>query len=136
MNMRMKIEGLAALEKKLNALPAAASKKVMRGSLMSALAPMVKAAKEKVAVRSGALKKAIRRRALITKGNDYAAEAGIHMASKKGEEGWRWHFEEFGTSGQRARPFIRPAFDETQEEVVRRFKEELARRIDKEAKKR
>lgn len=136
MKVSVKTEGFAELERKLLDLGAAASKTVMRGALMSGLTPMVKRARERVAKRTGALAKSIRKRSMITKGNDFAADVGIHMSSKRKEAGWRWHFEEFGTSKQRARPFIRPAFDETKDEVVARFKDEMAKRIDKEAKKR
>ena len=134
MKVSMKTEGFAELEKKLLSLPAAASKKVMRGALMTALTPLVKRAKALVRVSSGELQKAIRKKSLINKGNNYAAEAGLYMATKKGQAGWRWHFEEFGTSRQSARPFLRPAFDQTHEAVVARFKAELAKRIDKASK--
>jgi HK97 gp10 family phage protein len=131
----MRVEGLAELEAKLNALPAAASKKVMRSALMFALTPMQKAARAGVAKRSGALAKAIAKRSFITKSNNYQADAGIVMNTKKKASGWRWHFEEFGTSRQKARPFLRPAFDSNKESAVTRFVAQIKKRIAAELKK-
>lgn len=125
----MEIKGLAELEAKLNALPAAGAKKAMRSALMFALTPMLKAARDGVAKRSGALAKAIVKRSFITKANDFQAEAGVVMNTKKKAPGWRWHFEEFGTSRQKARPFIRPAFDNNKAEAVTRFVEQIKKRI-------
>lgn len=133
MKMTVKTSGFAELEKKLLALPAAASRKVMRGALMAALTPLVKRAKELVAVDEGDLKRSIKKRSAIYKGNNFAAEAGVYI-SRKLKAGHRWHFEEFGTSKHAARPFLRPAFDEKKMEVLERFKAELSKRIDKAAK--
>ena len=132
MKVSMKVEGLAALDKKLTALPIAVRAKAMRSALMFAITPWQNAAREKVAERFGNLRKAITKKSFINKANGFRAEAGIVMATKKKAPGWRWHFEEFGTSKQRARPFIRPAFDENQQNVIDRFVKKIKERIAKE----
>ena len=109
----------------------------------------------------------------MKKANNFQATAGIHMATSKGQAGWKWHFIEFGTKshfvqplqstrrnrvvsgeekkvmsgagtiyGTKAKipaigrsPFLRPAFDENRRAAMRRFKQQLAARIKKEANK-
>lgn len=129
MKMKMEVEGLKELEAKLNALPAAGAIKAMRSALMFALTPMVKAARGSVAKRSGALAKAIVKRSFINKKNNFKADAGVVMNTKKKAPGWRWHFEEFGTSRQKARPFLRPAFDNNKELAITRFVSQIKKRI-------
>lgn len=129
MKTSMHVEGLAELEKKLNALPAAGAMKVMRSALMFALTPWQKAARKIVSKRSGMLAKAITKKSFITKANKFKAEAGIVMSTKKKLPGWRWHFEEFGTSKQKADPFIRPAYDENKTVPITRFISQIKKRI-------
>jgi HK97 gp10 family phage protein len=45
---------------------------------------------------------------------------------------WRGNFNEFGTKHQKAEPTLRPAFDQTKEDVLRAIGEELAVQIEKE----
>ena len=159
MNFDMKIEGLKDLEKKLiQDLPAATQKKVMRSALMFALTPIQKAAKAKVPKDSGELAKSIRKKSLLTRANQFLAEAGIHMTSKRKATGWKWHFIEYGTKAHKvktkkkkllsgdgiaygkehivpamvAQPFLRPAFAEKSKEALKRFKTQMSKRILKE----
>jgi len=162
MDFSMKLEGLKDLEDKLlKDLPAAVQKKVMRSALMFALTPIQKAAKAKVPEDSGELKKAIRKKSLLTRANQFKAEAGIHMTSKRKATGWKWHFIEFGTAAHKikskkkkalsgdgviygketivpaisAQPFLRPAFAEKSREALARFKKQMLKRILKETEK-
>lgn len=163
MNFDMKLEGLKELEDKLlKDLPAATQKKVMRSALMFALTPIQKAAKAKVPQDSGEVKKAIRKKSLLTRANKFKAEAGIHMATKRKATGWKWHFIEFGTVAHKikakkkkkvlsgdgviygketvvpsisAQPFLRPAFAEKSREALSRFKKQMLKRILKETEK-
>jgi len=153
------VEGLKDLEDKLiKELPAATQKKVMRAALMFALTPIQKAAKAKVPKDSGELAKAIRKKSLLTRANQFKAEAGIHMTSKRKATGWKWHLIEFGTKAHKVttkkkkvlsgdgvtygkehivpaigeQPFLRPAFAEKSKEALKRFKTQMAKRILKE----
>jgi HK97 gp10 family phage protein len=150
MKVTMKTEGFAELEKKLNRLPAAASKKVMRSALMLALTPIVKAAKAMAPI--DRIKNNIRKKSAITKANDFKAEAGVIIRTKGNindpRNGWMWHFFEWGTKARRhnkgskrftgairQQSYLRPAFDQKKEDALARFKMILAQRIDREAKK-
>ena len=44
-------------------------------------------------------------------------------------DGWYAHFFEFGTSKMNARPFLRPAFESQQDEVLQVTKEYIANRL-------
>jgi HK97 gp10 family phage protein len=125
----MKVEGLKELEATLLQLPAVGASKVLRSALMFAITPWQKSAREKVAHLTGKLSKAITKRSFLTKANNYHAEAGIVMNTKKRATGWKWHLLEFGTSHSKAEPFIRPAFDGSQETVIARFVSQVKKRI-------
>ena len=47
------------------------------------------------------------------------------------DDPWYWRFTEFGTSKQAARPFMRPAFEESKEQVLAVVTEELRDGIEK-----
>jgi len=126
------VEGLADLEKKLVALGDVVGVKVLRGALMDAATPIVKAAKEKVPVIEGILQKSIRKRGFVRKTG--ASVVDVYVGPMK-PKGWRGHFIEFGTSRSRAKPFLRPAFDQEWRNSVKIFSIKLAKRIDKAAKK-
>lgn len=156
MKVSVEFEGFSQLEAKLNRLPAAVSKKVMRSALMAALGPMLKTAKALAPVPRIAAN--LGRRALITRKNNFRAEAAITVrvkdrtkkdkdtgertVAKKGA--WFWHLFEFGTGPRRvkktkravgrikAQPFMRPAYDQHKTEAVEIFRRELAKRIKKE----
>lgn len=51
--------------------------------------------------------------------------------AKKQDDPFYWHFSEFGTSKQAARPFIRPAFEESKEQVLEVVAETLRAGIEK-----
>jgi len=128
------VEGLKELEAKLVALGGVAGIKVLRGALMDAAKPIVKAAKENVPEDSGELRDSIRRRAFVRRSGLSAVD--VYVGPMK-PEGWYAHIIEFeyGASNIRAQPFLRPAFDQEVFNVIRIFSERLAKRIDKVAKK-
>ena len=50
-------------------------------------------------------------------------------------EAYYWRFVEFGTSSQPARPFLRPAFENSKERAVQVMKERLGKAIETQARK-
>lgn len=155
MKISMKTEGLAALEKKLVKLPTAVSVKIMSSALLFALTPIRKAAIGKVAKFSGqikrykrkkygggythteeggALAKSITKKSFSNKSGGFRAEAGIVMSTRRRGAGYRWHLLEFGTSNQKAQPFLRPAWDANVRKAVERFEKKMSKSIAKLAK--
>lgn len=59
---------------------------------------------------------------------------GAKQGNSKGGRGgdtFYWRFLEFGTKNMAARPFLRPAIDETKEAAVDKFAEVMEKQIDK-----
>lgn len=50
----------------------------------------------------------------------------------KNKAGWRAHFIEFGTSKMSAKPFLRPAFEGSEDEALQASKQYIAKRIPQE----
>lgn len=127
----IKVEGLRELDRQLSSLSASVGSKVLRGALMDSATPLVKEMKERVPVANGNLKRTIGKRSSVNRrGERNQATAVVSVgAVRKGS--WKAHFVEFGTSRNRAQPFIRPALDATQDKVLSRFKERLKKRIEK-----
>lgn len=132
MKVSIKIDGLKEMDKALRGLGAELGAKTLRGALMDAATPMLNEMKALVPIDKGGLKKTLGKRSKIDK-KGVNAPAIIRVgAVRKGA--WKAHFIEFGTSRTPAQPFIRPAFDKS-DEVIQRFKSRLGPRIEKAARK-
>src|SRR5690554_412384 len=113
----MKIEGLAALEAKLQELGAELGQKVLTAAARRAMRPVLEEAKRLVPKDTGALRDAITLSTGKPKEGETVAVAGLRIGKSKGAKDGRmppaarWHFVEFGTASQAARPFLRPALD-------------------------
>lgn len=144
----LKIQGLESLQKQLEQLTQATTKKVLRSSGRKALNVYVKDAKGKVPVDTGNLKKSIGiisakrqgkekvnliagpRRA---KGKEMQVDGETVM---KGEmKGYHAHLVEFGTVEMPAQPYLRPALDATQDQIIKTYSEEIWTQIKIQAKK-
>lgn len=155
MNVSIKVEGLAELERKLLQLPVKVGEKVIKQAGRYAMKPVLEDARAKVPVRSGLLRDSLRITSRTARLGRYPIEIGISPKRKVTYEdaelgeatgfskiqlrsaGWRWHFIETGAParGIPARPFLRPAMDANKQKVLDRFKARLARAIDQAARK-
>lgn len=127
--MTVQLEGGKLLESALKKLPGRVAKKVVKGATLKGAAVVRKDAKRRVPVDSGKLKKAISAKK--------TAESPVSVTYSVGPttKGFYGQFIEFGTEKKPARPFLRPAFDENQNEIVAKIEEGLKKGIDREAKK-
>jgi HK97 gp10 family phage protein len=123
--VKFQIEGLEELDKAVRKLPQNVQKRVLKGALRAGGRVIVKSAKQKVRKKTGTLRKSIHLK--TGKSRDGAK---VFVATKP--EAFYSHMVEFGTSKMQARPFLRPAFDETQEEVIKAIGAALAKGIIKE----
>ncbi len=125
MSLKIKIEGLDELDKAIRKLPQNIQKRVLKGALRAGGRVIVKDAKQRVPVDSGTLKKSI----VVVTGR--SKEGALMFVTTKSSAFYS-HLIEFGTSKMRPQPFLRPAFDNTQEEVIQAIGDKLADGIVKE----
>ena len=120
------VHGLDELMKKLDQLP----------SLVSAKNAIARA------LRKGAEPIRVRAEELAPRDEDQLAESMMITVTEQSatgaiakigpsRKGFHGHFQEFGTADHAAQPFLRPAFDEQQEEALRIVGENLAAEIER-----
>lgn len=105
----LNIEGVRELQRNVDKLSRSFSKSTLRTALRNAAAPVRKEARSKAPKESGALRRAIKSRAKVTRSGFGFADVGV----EKGDV-FYGHFIEVGTSQQPARPFLRPALDDAE----------------------
>ena len=123
-----KISGGVDLTRALEELDQKVKKKILRSAVVAGAAVVKKRAKQiaksKGIEDTGALIRNIAGKGERQRSDTYAQiNIGVrHGKPKKGaknqDDPFYWHMHEFGTSKMAARPFIRPAFEETQQEVI------------------
>lgn len=119
------IEGLSALEETLTTLTKKAAKKILR-----------QAGRRAGTIWKDAIEEQIQRQGLMA--TDYMVDhIQINTKSKSGNDGsitvsvgpaedaFYGRFAEFGTKNEPAQPFMRPAFDETSQQVLDTFIDEV-----------
>jgi HK97 gp10 family phage protein len=137
-NLKIDIKGINAVKKTLEKLPEELRKSSQSAVLRAGGKPILKREKSKVPVADGLLKKSLGIM-LVGKGIKSAVKIGVRKGYKgrslgfkeskrgktKGQMTERFqdpsnysHLVEFGTSHSAAKPFIRPAIDEAQGEVI------------------
>jgi HK97 gp10 family phage protein len=155
----MHVEGLDALLADLQALPAEIADKELRGMVFAGAKTVRDLAKGYLvnvhgALDTGSLRDGIR--VGFDKLNSSAVQKQFNVfvsnrvkkrprpgqgANRKGSAKARyqylyyWKFIEFGTSRQRARPFLRPALDENKALIVNLMQERLRKGIERQARK-
>lgn len=123
-NAGVAVKGLKSLNKALKALPPRIAKKVIRSATVNAAGIVRKAAKAKARFRTGLLRAKIAVRTRETT-NTYVTVA-VGLPKKGGrQKAFYGLFYELGTSRRAAEPFIRPAFDENKNAVIKRLKERI-----------
>lgn len=146
----VKVEGLADLKRAVSELTADLRRKVIRGALRDAAAPMTRAARKAAPVLRDdhpyRLPGTLRRSIVVKNSKRFRGqngEIGVYVAVRKraglgGKAGARnpfdpfyWRFLEFGTAKMRARPFMRPAFEGNAKAAIQIFQARVKTRIAK-----
>lgn len=122
-----------ALLKTLNQLPTRIQKNVMVGAIRSGANIVRDEARRLVPVDTGNLKKSIA--TIRRKGDRNTVQFSVTPSKGGKNDGWYAHFLEFGTSKMSAKPFLRPALDSKQDEVLQATKEYIAKRLPDEVEK-
>lgn len=140
----IQIEGLQELERKLLEIESKAGEKELRKALSFSVNPVVKAAKERVPVKTGGLRQAISK--FLRKGkNKNVASVFVGIREKNAKavslanQGrskpirgvFYGHIVEKGYGRQSPQPFLRPALDQEATNVVKRFRDKLKENIDR-----
>lgn len=115
------------LMKALKQLPKNIQKNVMVGATRAGATALVDEAKANVPVDTGDLKKSIGINRVKAPANSVIF--AVSPRRGKGLGGWYAHFVEFGTSKQSAQPFMRPAYENSADEALRRAKEYVQDRL-------
>lgn len=123
-----KFSGGAELTRALEALDQKVKKKILRSAVVAGAAVVKKRAKQiaksKGIEDTGATIRNIAGKVEKQRSDTYAQiNIGVrHGKPKKGaknqDDPWYWWQHEFGNSKMAARPFIRPAFEESKEQVI------------------
>ena len=136
MKVTIQVDGLKALDAALAELPQATGKAVLRRVAKKALQPFDRAWREKAPHLTGALEesggvgtKLTRRQASLNRKRD--DKSSIEMFA--GPNNPAAVPQEFGTVDDPAQPFMRPAWDATQDETLAIVQTELGGEIDKAA---
>ena len=138
------VRGLRELQAAMHALPKKLDRRILNSALMAGARPMVRDAKAKVPVDTGALKSGIRAKPVKPTEHTATIHVGIGKARQSRAEKaagakrytpWYGRLVEFGTSKMSARPFLRPAFERNKSSSVEIIKKQLAKRIEAEAEK-
>lgn len=146
----LKVEGLKELRDKVLALGPETGPKVLRAAARAAMQPVLEEARRLVPVDSGLMRDSIVLSSKIPKSGDTVTRVGIRIkkqrrpnlrglrvskstrrAVNRMSAHWRWHFIEFGTVRQKARPFLRPALATHKDRVIASIKAEIAKRVER-----
>lgn len=127
MKVTFSVKGLKELDEALARLPKGYAKNVLRKAWAEASAPLVADIKANAPVDTGALRDSIRVERM-------GGEAKDEVKMQIGVFGeFYGHFQEFGTSRQPARPFVRPAIDRHAAGLVERFRKIVGESIERAA---
>lgn len=119
------------LLKTLKQFPKNIQNNVMTGAIRASANVIRDEARLRVRKKTKELKKSIvsiKRRAEVRNQIKFS----VTPSKGKNKAGWRAHFEEFGTSKSSASPFMRPAFEQSENESLNAAKEYIAKRIPQE----
>lgn len=139
--LSMKLVGMRDLHEQLKELGAVAGVKVLAKDARMAMKPVLERAQQLVPVDTGLTRDHLRIRVQKPKTGNAVVIAGVTVVKAKTvatgrkrkphlqSPEWRWHFIEFGTETQPARPFLRPAFAANNGNMVAIMKAQLAKDI-------
>jgi HK97 gp10 family phage protein len=133
------ILGEKALQRKLKRLAGPAQRKIVMKALREGGRPVLAAAKARVPVATGRLRKSLRLRKRRTSGSFFGMEVRTGTREELGispdSKGYYPMSVEFGHAGVAARPFLRPAMDGQRSKALRIIGREIAAGILREARK-
>lgn len=121
------------LLKALKTLPINIQKNVMVGAIRAGSNIVRDEARRLAPIDTGNLKKSIA--TIRRKGDKNTVQFSVTPSRGGKHDGWYAHFLEFGTSKMSAKPFLRPAFESKQDEVLQATKEYIANRLPQEVEK-
>ena len=127
-----KIHGWRDMERMLKALPDKMAVKVMPSAVRASTKPVIKAAKARVPVETGLLKRTIRYSRAKTKRGMVKYIVGP-IKRKGGRDPFYWVWVEYGsklTMGPQ-RPFLRSAFDAKVDETIGAMRHAMFKEIEK-----
>lgn len=133
MSAEIRISGLGDLAGDFERLTRAAQRRVLRQAAMAGARIGRDAAKALAPVDEGVTRDSVV--AASAKQNEPGTHtAGVKIRGTRRENGaspaFTWRFSELGTSKEPARPWIRPAWDSHEDEIVAATQDALARAID------
>lgn len=140
--IRFEIEGLAELEQQLLKVENKAGEKFLRQALSKAATPVVRAAKEKVPVDSGALRQSIGKSTKKGRGKNVASvfvgpkknARALALANERRSTAisgiFYAHIVELGYGRQPPQPFLRPALEENANDAVNIFGRDMKVKIE------
>lgn len=136
----LKITGLAELHKAVQDLTKATQKKVLRSTARQALKIYTKEAQQnantfKEGYSEGNLKDSMGIISAKRQGRDKVTMIAGPRRKKGKFNGYHAHLLEFGTVKMPAQPFLTPAWDATDKEVLDKYKDEMWSQIKKQLKK-
>jgi HK97 gp10 family phage protein len=134
-NIGGEVIGAKELEQALKQLPKATAKGVLRRALSNAAKPTAQAA-ESLAPRgaTGNLQASIEISTRLKKSQKHGKRTGVELfIGATTPQGAHAHLLEFGTAKMSAQPFLRPAWDSTQQQVLESIKSEVWKALAKSA---
>lgn len=136
MKTSMQMTGLRELGVAMKELDSRVQKRIARSATAAGARVIANEAKKLVPVDTGNLKKNIRTANLKPNQPGLQETAvGVRVKGKKDDSAYYFRFLEFGTAHMAPRPFLRPAFETKKQEAAGKIKDQLAKRLDAEAKK-
>ena len=126
----VKIEGADEIAKALREMDQTLRKRAYRSALNAGANVVLKKAQARVPVREGTLKKALTKRVSVTN-NSHSAGVGWTHGTDAKHDAWYGHIVEYGSVNYEARPFVRPALDESESEIIKIYEEALNKAIDR-----
>lgn len=130
----IEVLGDKALQRKLRALPIAMEKKIVRKALREAGRPILASAKALVPVRTGALKKSLRLRALKRSRGSFGVQVRTGTREELGIPADAPYYYpmavEVGTGHAPAHPYMRPALKSNEGKSIRIAAAEIRRGIE------
>lgn len=140
--MSLTIDGIEDLKKVLEEFAPKHAVNLSRSVIHSLASKIAKESKTLVPVNTGNLKKAIKAKRRRSKPENPHSDVIIEKGKSKKNDGFYWHFIEYGTGGpvpQPERPFLRPAKDLVVSQMPtileQEFKKKLVGLINREKKK-